>query len=101
MRGGARRTIVTSQLDVDPPAARGVRPGRAHITDITVNAAKLCRKLERGWWPPSATVSPSFTGTEPDYGLEVCRRSWTSDDARPADHPEPATVGVRANVYAA
>src|SRR5689334_4502862 len=45
------------------------------ITDIAVNAAKLCRKLEET--VPGTDVfyeySPeSFTGTEVDYAIEVC-----------------------------
>ena len=45
------------------------------ITDIAVNAAKLCRKLEDT--VPTTAVryeySPeSFTGTEPDFAVEIC-----------------------------
>src|SRR6185295_14845839 len=45
------------------------------ITDIAVNAAKLCRKLEET--VPGTAVryeySPeSFTGTEPDFAVEIC-----------------------------
>ena len=48
------------------------KPG---ITDIAVNAAKLCRKLEET--VPGTAVryeySPeSFTGTELDYAVEIC-----------------------------
>ncbi len=45
------------------------------ITDIAVNAAKLCRKLEDT--VPTTAVryeySPeSFTGTEPDFAVQIC-----------------------------
>ena len=48
---------------------------QAGITDIAVNAAKLCRKLEET--VPGTDVfyeySPeSFTGTELDYAIEIC-----------------------------
>ncbi len=48
---------------------------RAGITEIAVNAAKLCRKLEQT--VPETAVryeySPeSFTGTELDYAVEIC-----------------------------
>ena len=48
---------------------------QAGITEIAVNAARLCRKLEETI--PGTDVryeySPeSFTGTEPDYAVEIC-----------------------------
>ena len=48
---------------------------RHGISDIAVNAAKLCRKLEET--VPGTAVryeySPeSFTGTEPDFAVEIC-----------------------------
>ncbi len=48
---------------------------RAGITDIAVSAARLCRKLEATL--PGTEIryeySPeSFTGTEPDYAVEIC-----------------------------
>src|SRR3712207_8671976 len=51
---------------------------RAGITQIAVDAAKLCRKLEDTL--PGTEVryeySPeSFTGTEIDYAVEICERS--------------------------
>src|SRR6476620_8663994 len=48
---------------------------RAGITDIAVNAAKLCRKLEEtmGDSDISYEYSPeSCTGTEPEYAVELC-----------------------------
>ena len=48
------------------------KPG---ITDIAVNAAQLCRKLEETMGTTSIRYeySPeSFTGTEVDYAIEVC-----------------------------
>ncbi len=80
------------------------KPG---ITEIAVNAAKLCRKLEDT--VPGTEVryeySPeSFTGTEPDYGIDIC--SAVMDVIEPT--PErpiilnlPATVEMYTpNVYA-
>ena len=48
---------------------------RAGIIDIAVSAARLCRKLEET--VPGTAVRyeyrpESFTGTEPDYGVEIC-----------------------------
>jgi 2-isopropylmalate synthase len=48
---------------------------RAGIVDIAVNAARLCRKLETTL--PGTEIryeySPeSFTGTEPDFAVEIC-----------------------------
>ncbi|MBK5221507.1 MAG: 2-isopropylmalate synthase [Acidimicrobiia bacterium] len=80
---------------------------RDGITEIAVNAAKLCRKLEDT--VPETIVryeySPeSFTGTEPDYGIEICEAVMDAVDAS-ADRPIilnlPATVEMYTpNVYA-
>ena len=48
---------------------------RAGIIDIAVNAARLCRKFEAT--VPGTDVryeySPeSFTGTEPEFAVEIC-----------------------------
>jgi 2-isopropylmalate synthase len=80
---------------------------RAGITDIAVNAAKLCRKLEQGMGGTELRYeySPeSFTGTEPDYGLEVCEAVMDVIEPTP-DRPIilnlPATVEMYTpNVYA-
>ncbi|MEJ7765948.1 MAG: 2-isopropylmalate synthase [Acidimicrobiales bacterium] len=80
---------------------------RAGITDIAVNAAKLCRKLE----PTLAGTevryeySPeSFTGTEPDYGVEICEAVMEALDLSPEEKVVlnlPATVEMYTpNVYA-
>ena len=80
---------------------------RAGITDIAVNAAKLCRKLE----PTLAGTevryeySPeSFTGTEPDYGIEICEAVMEALDLSPEEKVVlnlPATVEMYTpNVYA-
>ena len=80
---------------------------KAGITDIAVNAARLCRKLEDS--VPGTDVfyeySPeSFTGTEPDYAVEICEA--VMDVIEPTvDHPLimnlPATVEMYTpNVYA-
>lgn len=51
------------------------RQDKAGIIDIATSAARLCRKLEGGL--PATDLryeySPeSFTGTEPDFALEIC-----------------------------
>ena len=71
---------------------------KAGITQIAVDAAKLCRKLEDTL--PGTDVryeySPeSFTGTETDYAVEICEAVMDviePDRRRPADH-EPAGHG--------
>jgi 2-isopropylmalate synthase len=48
---------------------------RAGIVDIAVNAARLCKKLEPGLGGTeiSYEYSPeSFTGTEPEFAVEIC-----------------------------
>jgi 2-isopropylmalate synthase len=48
---------------------------RAGVTDIAVNAARLCKKfeLELAGTDVRYEYSPeSFTGTEPDFALEIC-----------------------------
>jgi 2-isopropylmalate synthase len=80
---------------------------RAGITDIAVNAAKLCRKLEHT--VPGTDVfyeySPeSFTGTEPDYAVEVCEAVMDVIEPTPDRRlimNLPATVEMYTpNVYA-
>jgi 2-isopropylmalate synthase len=80
---------------------------RAGITQIAVDAAKLCRKLEDGL--PGTVVryeySPeSFTGTELDYGIEICSAVMDAIEPTP-DEPIvlnlPATVEMYTpNIYA-
>ena len=80
---------------------------RAGVTEIAVNAARLCRKLEDT--VPETSVryeySPeSFTGTEPDYGIEICAAVMEAIEPTP-DRPIilnlPATVEMYTpNVYA-
>jgi 2-isopropylmalate synthase len=80
---------------------------KAGITEIAVNAAKLCRKLEET--VPGTDVryeySPeSFTGTELDYAVEICEA--VADVIEPTvDRPLimnlPATVEMYTpNLYA-
>jgi 2-isopropylmalate synthase len=80
---------------------------RDGITDIAVNAARLCRKLEKGMGATAVRYeySPeSFTGTEPEYALEVCHA--VMDVVEPTRlHPIilnlPATVEMYTpNIYA-
>lgn len=76
------------------------------ITDIAVNGAKLCRKLEET--TPDTHVryeySPeSFTGTEVDYAIEICDAVRTAIDPGTDDKlimNLPATVEMYTpNVY--
>jgi len=80
---------------------------RAGITDIAVNAARLCRKLEDT--VPGTDVryeySPeSFTGTEPEYAVEICEAVMDVVEPtaqRPLIMNLPATVEMYTpNVYA-
>jgi 2-isopropylmalate synthase len=80
---------------------------RAGITEIAVNAARLCKKFEETL--PDTDIryeySPeSFTGTEPEYVLEICAAVIDVIDPTP-DRPIiinlPATVEMYTpNVYA-
>ena len=73
---GARRAIVhfyNSTSELQRRVVFGL--DRAGITDIAVNAARLCRKFESTL--PGTEVryeySPeSFTGTEPEFAVEIC-----------------------------
>ncbi len=80
---------------------------RSGITDIAVNAARLCKKFEPTL--PDTDIryeySPeSFTGTEPEFAVEICRAVMTVIDPSP-EHPMiinlPNTVEMYGpNVYA-
>ena len=80
---------------------------RAGIVDIAVNAARLCRKFEPT--VPGTEIryeySPeSFTGTEPDFAVEICAAVMDVLEPTP-DRPIilnlPATVEMYTpNVYA-
>lgn len=80
---------------------------RAGIIDIAVNAARLCRKFEST--VPGTEIryeySPeSFTGTEPEFAVEICEAVMDIIEPTP-DRPIiinlPATVEMySANVYA-
>src|SRR4249919_410936 len=59
---------------------------RQGITDIAVNAARLCRKLEdtvRGTDVRYEYSPESFTGTEPDYAVEICEAVMDVIEATP------------------
>ncbi len=80
---------------------------KAGITDIAVNAAKLCRKLEqtlRGTDVFYEYSPESFTGTEPDYAVEICEAVMDVIEPtpeRPLIMNLPATVEMYTpNVYA-
>ncbi|MCB1255655.1 MAG: 2-isopropylmalate synthase [Microthrixaceae bacterium] len=74
------------------------RKDKAGITDIAVNAARLVRKLEH---TISGTeiryeYSPeSFTGTEPEYAVEICAAVM---DALELDSTEKLIINVPATV---
>ena len=76
------------------------------IVDVAVNAAKLCRKLERddGRHDVRYEYSPeSFTLTEPDFAIEICEAVMDVVEPTP-DRPIilnlPATVECYSpNVY--
>ncbi len=80
---------------------------RAGIVDIAVSAARLCKKLEATL--PGTEIryeySPeSFTGTEPDFAVEICEAVMTVIESTP-DRPIilnlPNTVEMYGpNVYA-
>jgi len=80
---------------------------KSGITEIAVNAARLCRKLEDT--VPDAAItyeySPeSFTGTEVDYAVEICEAVMEAIEPtpqRPIILNLPATVEMYTpNVYA-
>ena len=80
---------------------------RAGIVDIAVNAARLCRKFEST--VPGTEIryeySPeSFTGTEPDFAVEICEAVMEVIEPtpeRPIILNLPATVEMYTpNVYA-
>ena len=80
---------------------------RAGITDIAVNAARLCRKLEDRLPGTAITYeySPeSFTGTEGEYAVEICEAVMDAIEPtvdRPIILNLPATVEMYTpNLYA-
>ncbi|HVX21843.1 MAG TPA: 2-isopropylmalate synthase [Acidimicrobiales bacterium] len=105
---GARRAVVhfyNSTSELQRRVVFGL--DRAGITDIAVNAARLCKKFESTL--PGTDVryeySPeSFTGTEPDFAVEICEAVMDVIEPTP-DRPMilnlPATVEMYTpNVYA-
>src|SRR3954470_5989277 len=105
---GARRAIVHFYNSTSVLQRRVVFGlDKDGITDIAVNAARLCRKLEAT--VPDTEIhyeySPeSFTGTEVDYSVEICSAVMDVIEPRP-EQPIilnlPATVEMSTpNVYA-
>jgi 2-isopropylmalate synthase len=105
---GARRAIVHLYNSTSTLQRRVVFGlDRDGIVDIAVNAARLCRKLEDT--VPDTEIayeySPeSFTGTEPDFAIEICEAVMDVIEPTP-DRPIilnlPATVEMyMPNVYA-
>ncbi len=73
---GARRAVVHFYNSTSTLQRRVVfKQDRAGIVDIALHAARLCRKLE-GTIPGTEIryeYSPeSFTGTEPEFAVEIC-----------------------------
>jgi 2-isopropylmalate synthase len=105
---GARKAIVHFYNSVSTLQRRVVFGlDRAGITEIAVSAARLCRSLESTL--PGTEVryeySPeSFTGTEPEYAVEVCEAVMDvlePTPERPIILNLPATVEMYSpNVYA-
>ncbi len=105
---GAPRAIVHFYNSTSVCQRRVVfREEKPGITKIAVDAARVCKRLERTL--PSTIVryeySPeSFTGTEPDYAIEIC--AAVMDVVEPAPDRKivlnlPATVEMYTpNVYA-
>jgi 2-isopropylmalate synthase len=105
---GARRAVVHFYNSVSELQRRVVfGMDKAGITDIAVKAAELCKKYEA---QVSGTeiryeYSPeSFTGTEPDYAVEICEAVMDVIEPtpeRPIILNLPATVEMYSpNVYA-
>ncbi len=105
---GAHRAIVHFYNSTSVLQRRVVfNQDRAGITDIAVNAARLCRAME-GRLPDTAITyeySPeSFTGTEGDYAIEICEAVMDVIEPtaeRPIILNLPATVEMYTpNLYA-
>jgi 2-isopropylmalate synthase len=105
---GARRAVVHFYNSVSELQRRVVFGlDKAGIIDIAVNAAILCKKFEQA--VPGTDVryeySPeSFTGTEPEFAVEICEAVMDVIEptaARPIILNLPATVEMYSpNVYA-
>jgi 2-isopropylmalate synthase len=105
---GARQAIVhfyNSTSELQRRVVFGL--DRAGIVDIAVNAARLCKKFEER--VPGTEIryeySPeSFTGTEPEFALEICEAVMDVIEPtpeRPIVLNLPATVEMfTPNVYA-
>jgi 2-isopropylmalate synthase len=106
---GAPRVIVHFYNSTSVCQRRVVfREEKPGITKIAVDAARLCRRLERAL--PATIVryeySPeSFTGTEPDYAIDICAAVMEVVEPEGPDRKIvlnlPATVEMYTpNVYA-
>ena len=105
---GAKRAVVHFYNSVSELQRRVVFGlDKAGIVDIAVNAAILCKKFEQA--VPGTEIryeySPeSFTGTEPEFAVEICEAVMDVIEptpARPMILNLPATVEMYSpNVYA-
>ena len=106
---GAKSAIVHFYNSTSTTQRRVVfRSDRAGIVDIAVEGAKLCRELRDKDANPDRIrfeYSPeSYTGTEPDYAVEICEAVMDVLEPTP-DNPLifnlPATVEMSTpNLYA-
>jgi 2-isopropylmalate synthase len=105
---GARRALVHFYNSTSALQRRVVFGlDRAGITEIAVNAARLCRKYEQTLSGTDVVYeySPeSFTGTEPEFAVEICEAVMDVIEPtpeRPIVINLPATVEMYTpNVYA-
>lgn len=97
---GASRAIVHFYNSTSPLQRRVVfREDKPGIIDIAVKGAELCRELEKdmGSTKIRYEYSPeSFTGTEPDFALEICER--VTDVIEPNDTDRKIIINLPATV---
>ncbi len=97
---GAHQAIVHFYNSTSPLQRRVVfRKDKPGIVDIAVKGAELCRKLEEGMGDTLVRYeySPeSFTGTEPDFALEICER--VTDVIEPDNDKRKIIINLPATV---
>lgn len=97
---GAKQAIVHFYNSTSPLQRRVVfREDKPGIIDIAVRGAQLCRELENemGNTLIRYEYSPeSFTGTEPDFALEICER--VTDVIEPDDNQRKIIINLPATV---
>lgn len=97
---GARQAIVHFYNSTSPLQRRVVfREDKPGIIDIAVKGAQLCKELEKNMGDTHIRYeySPeSFTGTEPDFALEICER--VTDVIEPNDSDKKIIINLPATV---